>query len=241
MSLRVTTGIALIVYIALLNVPYIHLMNIFDYDDILREPAAQVLTRYAAGGPELILTWLAFGVGALLFIPLAALVRQSFRASDGHMLQSSLIFGSLSAFAQACGLLRWAFVIPPLASAYIDPTSSEATRETILVVYTAVHQFGGVLVGEFLGQLLLAAWTFSVSVVLARNRGWSRTLAWTGHAISLLWIIAQTETVSTIIPSINAPELVPIAFIGWQCWLLALALFLVLSPVDPHGAESSRE
>lgn len=213
----------------LINIPYVHLMNIFGYDDVLREPADGVLRRFAAGGDELILTWLVFGVAALLFAPISALIRRTLSTGDGRGWEFTEVLGSLSAGAQACGLLRWTFVIPTLATAYIDPSATPATREAILVAYAVVHQFGGVLLGEFLGQTLLAGWTLAVALQLPKSSWPTKALAYGGYGIAALWVVAQAETLSTILTSIQVPELVPFAFIGWQCWFLALGIHLMLS------------
>ena len=232
MSARFVTGVLLVVYLVLLNVPYVHLMNIFEYDDVLREPAAVVLTRFAEGGTELVLTWFAFGVGALAFIPLAFAIRRSLASGDGHLLQSTVVFGSLSAFAQGVGLLRWVFVITPLATMFVDPTTSPSKREAILVVYDSVHHFGGLLLGEFLGQVLLACWTLGIALALWKRAGFAKLLSVTGAGIALLWIVAQLENLSAILPGLHVPEMVPIAFIGWQVWLLALGVYFIVTGSD---------
>jgi hypothetical protein len=57
---RRLVGLGLILGALLINVPYFILIATFDYPSILREPTAAILTRFQAGGPILILTWLAF-------------------------------------------------------------------------------------------------------------------------------------------------------------------------------------
>ncbi len=47
---RKVTGLLFIVGAILVNIPYSMLITNFDYPDILREPAATVLTQFQAGG-----------------------------------------------------------------------------------------------------------------------------------------------------------------------------------------------
>lgn len=61
--------------------------------------------------------------------------------------------------------MRWVFVVPVLANLYTDSASSIATREAVAVVYQAIPQYGGVVLGECLGQTLLIIWTLGVNTV----------------------------------------------------------------------------
>ena len=63
--------------------------------------------------------------------------------------------GVLCGVLQSIALMRWVFVIPILANLYVDPTANEATRAAAVVAYQVVHQYGGVAIGEQMGQTLL--------------------------------------------------------------------------------------
>ena len=86
----------------------------FDYPGILREPAAEILARFHAGGPSLVLTWWAFGLCALAQAGLAValLDRQRVRPAWAT---AAAILGSLAGLTQAIGLWRWTFAVPGLA------------------------------------------------------------------------------------------------------------------------------
>ncbi|MDX1972678.1 MAG: DUF4386 family protein, partial [Candidatus Sumerlaeia bacterium] len=165
-------GVAILVWISAVNIPYIHLMNIFDYDDILREPAADVLASFALGGNELILTWYAFGLMALAFAPLLFLLSDLFpeEIRQKSWYKGAVMAGGVSAVVQAAGLLRWAFVIPILARHSSELTAGGAEQQGVILLYEAVHQFGGVVLGETIGQLLLAWWTFGFSLALWQSK-----------------------------------------------------------------------
>lgn len=211
-------GLLILVFLVAASLPYSWLIEHFGYDDILREPAADILRRFHAGGPALVSAWLAFGLSALLFIP-AAMALDRLLPTRG-----ALPLAVASATAQAIGLLRWVLVVPGLATGYVDPAASAATRDALAVVFDAVHHYGGMVIGEMVGQLLLAAWTTLLVVQLWRSRLLPRGLAVFGAATLPLWVLGQSELLHVHIPAIPLLEVVPLAFMGWEAWLLALAV-----------------
>ena len=65
------TGLAAIVLGIGFNVPYAMLASLYDYPQILRQPAAEALERFAAGGPTFVLAWYGFMLAALALIPVS--------------------------------------------------------------------------------------------------------------------------------------------------------------------------
>ncbi|MBD2177606.1 DUF4386 domain-containing protein [Pseudanabaena sp. FACHB-1998] len=230
-----TTGIFLVLLVIFLNIPYIRLTQIFEYDDILREPISDVLTKFHAGGTQLILTWFAFGLSALLFIPASILLHRIVDRQGSSYLAIATAMGVLSGVLQAVGLMRWVFVVPLLANLYVDPASSVATREAVKVVYQAVHQYGGVVIGEHLGQTLLIGWTIGVGIAMLRSPIFKRWVAWYGLMTTPMLLIGQSELLSTAMLSIPVIESTPIGFILWEIWLLIVG-FSLLS-VSPKKLE----
>lgn len=220
-------GILIILYIAALNIPYTLLAINFDYDNVLREPAGEVLTKFAAGGSSLVLTWFAFGMGALLFVPLAGLIRRVFSKDEVSFLAETTTAGILSGVLQAFGLMRWAFVIPIIAATYSKPESTPVMKEAALMAYSVLNQYGGVVVGEHLGQMLLCFWTFGISRAILITNRFSRLLGWFGMLSCALWLGAQLELISTTVPELPVVEVVPVAFILWQVWLLSFGIILI--------------
>lgn len=220
-------GAALVVFLVAATVPYVWLIEHFGYDDILREPAAVVLQRFDQGGSGLVLAWFAFAMSALLFVVVA---RGFNRLFDAHGVgdRGATVLGIGSALAQTIGLLRWVFVIPGLAATFVDPATSPASREATLVVFDAVHRYGGMVLGEMVGQLLLAAWTALVAVQLYRSGIVPRWLSAAGLLTIPFWVLGQTELLHGVVPDLPAIEVIPLAFMGWEAWLAALAVALLL-------------
>jgi hypothetical protein len=227
------TGAGLIFLGVGLNIPFAILGATFDYPDILRQPTADVLIRFHAGGAGLIATWYAFMAAALLFVPIAVLVHDSLAPADGRrassLLRLATVAGIGAGLVQALGLIRWVFAVPVLARTFGDPASSEAARAAAVVSFESLHQYAGVALGEHLGQLGTATWTALVAAELYARRGFPRWQAWLGFVSSGLIAIGLAEGFATVIP-FNAGVLgaaSPVGYIGFSIWLIATGVAFV--------------
>ena len=229
-----TTGSLFIFGAILVNIPYTLLIMNFDYPDILRSPTGEILERFAAGGPSLIWTWLAFAwVGlpilfGILLLP-KALEDESFAG------QLALFFGAVGAFVQMVGLLRWPFVVSVLARLYTEPQASAATKEAVAAVFQAVHQYGGVVMGEHIGQSFTILWMVLLSLSLLRNKLFPRWFPVAGFAVAIVYTLAQGELLATAIPSF--PVWNPAGLVGslmWLAWMIALGILLLRMKKESH-------
>lgn len=223
-----STGWWLLAGAGLLLVPYLILTVTFDYPAILRQEPGVILTRFAAGGPTLIVTWLAFGLVGLPLVPAVGQLGQWLESRDPAVRWATSL-GIAGLVVQMVGLLRWAFVVPVLARLYIE-TDSEALRVSCRVAFIVVHQYGGVVLGEHLGQLFTIVWT----VVLARALGRVGALGWGGVALgygaSAVYLLAQAELLATVIPGF--PVWWPAGLLGstgWLVWLMVVGWRLLRS------------
>ncbi|WP_017299718.1 DUF4386 domain-containing protein [Nodosilinea nodulosa] len=225
-----TTGIFLIALVVMSNIPYIRLIQTFEYDDILREPVDYVLTQFQAGGAALILTWFWFGLAALLLVPASLLLHRVVDRPSTPYLAAATAMGALSGLLQAVGLMRWVFVVPILAQLQTNPATDEATRAAVAVAYQVVHQYGGVVIGEQLGQLLLVGWTLGLGMAMVRSPLFKPWLGWFGLLTAPLLLLGQSELLATVIPTLPVIETTPIGFILWEIWLLVVGVSLVRVP-----------
>lgn len=72
------------------------------------------------------------------------------------------VFRMAGLVIQLIVLLRWTFVLPLLSRTFVESTDP-VVKTAALVTFQMVHQLGGVLLGEHIGQLFTIAW----SVVIA--------------------------------------------------------------------------
>ena len=136
------------------------LSSTFNWPDILREPTSVVLPAFAVGGASLVWTWFATGwTYAILPVPILLLPAALGRRDD-LALRVATYAGATSVVLALTGFLRWVFVVPSLARSYV--TGDAATRAAVDAAWTAQHQYGGALLGEHLGQLLVIGWSVTL-------------------------------------------------------------------------------
>jgi hypothetical protein len=227
------TGFLFIIGSVLVNIPYTLLIINFDYPDILRESPGLILTRYHEGGSALVFTWLAFAwVGTPLLFAIVMLQKVLERA-DTPYLWSATVAGVIGGIAQMIGLLRWTFVVPVLSRIYGDPSASAAAKESAIVTFQALHQYGGVVIGEHIGQGFTIIWMVLVSLSMFRSSLFRPWLAWFGILASIVYSLAQTELLATVIP--NFPVVPQVGLIGslmWLTWMIFMGIFLLRSKKD---------
>lgn len=225
---RRLTGLLFIVGAVLVNVPYTLLILNFDYPTILREPAGTVLTQFQAGGSGLIFTWLAFAWSGLPLLAALVLVQKLVEREDTPYLGFATVMGVVGAVAQVVGLLRWAFVVPTLAAAYTDPQASEATRAAAVLVFQALHQYGGVVLGEHIGQAFTIVWMVLVSLAMRRSPGFMPWMGWLGLGAAVVYALAQTELVATVVPDFPVvPDAGLYGSLLWLVWMVVVGVSLL--------------
>ena len=165
-SLRNLTGVILILTPVAFNVFFTLLTVTFEYPDILREPTDRILRQFDAGGSGLVAIWYGFMLTAVLFVPVAVLVHRILARQDTPYMTVATTFGVVAGVVQFLGLSRWPFLVPYLADTYLDPASSEATREAVAVTFQAFNYYAGVGVGENLGYLFTSLWTVLVALAM---------------------------------------------------------------------------
>ena len=231
MTIEVVTAVLLIAVPIAFNLAFFELGRAFDYPNILRKEPDEILRRFAAGGPGLILRWEALLLSALAMLPLAVLVTVTL-APPAPLAVASVVIGSAAALVQGLGLVRWPFVVPELARRYIaaDGPDAAATRRTIEVVFATLHRLLGVGIGEHLGYLLTGLWTLLVAGSIMSTSVLPGWLGLVGIPIGVTLLIGTLEFVG---PNEErgwplAGTIVPIAYIAWSIWLIALGLGFIL-------------
>ena len=224
MTVTRSTGLLLITGATGVFIPYTILTIIFEYPLILQQDAGTILTKFHNGGNTLIFTWWAF---AVLGLPLLIAY-----IKIGHQLENKLgfvkwvtVLGVISGIAQIIGLLRWVFVVPVIATNYIAATDAVAKQISIGSVQV-VHQFGGVLLGEHIGQLFTVIYTVMISYAFIKLKLFPAWVSWLGIIASVIYLMAQADLFATVIPGF---PVVPMAgFIGSTLWLIWLLITGVL-------------
>lgn len=111
--------------------------------------------------------------------------------------------------------------MPVLASSYVNATD-EAVKASAIISFKTIHQFGGVLLGEHLGQLFTIIWTVLISIVLDRLKFVPKWTTWLAYISSAIYILSQAELLATVIPGFPVWDLA--GFIGSTLWLIWLII-----------------
>jgi hypothetical protein len=223
-----TIGLLLIAGAIGVFIPYTILTITFDYPDILRQDAGIILTKFHDGGGSLIATWWAFAILGLPLLIAYILIGQKFETRLGFI-KWVTIFGIISGIVQIIALLRWVFVIPVIANSYVS-AGDPAVKAAAIVSFQTIHQFGGVLLGEHIGQLFTIAWTVMISYAFIKLSVFSKWVSWLGIAASIIYLVGQAELFATVIPGFPVWDMA--GFIGstlWLIWLLIVGINFFLS------------
>jgi hypothetical protein len=171
-------------------------------------------------------TWFATAwTYAVLLVPILLLPSVLGRRND-PVLRAATYVGATSVVLSLIGFLRWVFVVPPLADSYV--AGDATTRAAVDAAWTAQHQFGGALLGEHLGQLLVIAWSVTLSIVILRSRVLPRWLGVTGLAVSAVYLLNQGDILATAVPGFPVWDLAGLlGSTGWGLWVAALGVVLL--------------
>jgi hypothetical protein len=227
-TFRKLTGIFFIVGAVLVNIPYSLLIANFDYPDILRMPTAEIITRFQAGGNALIYTWLAFAWVGLPMLFGAVMLKRILEKEGSPLLETATTMGILGFVVQVVGLLRWVFVVPFLARLFTAPEADSATQAAVSAVFVAVHQYGGVILGEHLGQIFIILWMSMISAIIYKSEMFSKWVSWLGWIASAVYLLAQTELFATAIPDFPVVDWAGLyGSLLWVLWMIVLGVYLV--------------
>lgn len=203
-----------------LNLPFALLTVLFSYPQVLRFPAGEILARFHAGGPVLIVVWQAFVLAALALIPLSWMARGASGVAT--------LAGILAGLFQAIGLIRWVFVVPVLATIHAAPDTTEAERAAVIVVFESLHAFAGVAVGEHLGQATTSIWLVLFARALHRCELIPAGQLNVARAAAAMMLIGLTDGFATVL-DFNPGMLslaTPVGFITLSVWMFRAGLTL---------------
>jgi hypothetical protein len=231
MTVDVAAGVLLILVPIAFNLAFLELGRAFDYPNILRKEPDEILRRFDAGGSGLLLRWHALLLSALAMLPLVALLAVVL-AAPAALTVAALVVGSGAALVQALGLVRWPFAVPELARRYAAAQGPEgaATRATVETVFATIHRLLGVGVGEHLGYLLTGLWTLLAAASILATAVLPGWIGIVGVPIGIALLVGTLEFVG---PNERdgwplAGIIVPIAYLAWSAWLIALGVLLLV-------------
>ena len=228
MNAERAAGVVLILAPLWFNANFALLGKRFNYPDILRRPATEILERFRAGGRSLILLWWMFMLSGLLLIPAVVLLGQSLGFTG--IVPLAVTVGVLAGLVQILGLLRWVYLVPSLARTSADPGIESGQREATIAVFRAMHQYLGVGVGEHLGYLFTGIWSVLTGIAIVGRALVPTWMGWVGIVVGVGLIIGSGEFLGREEEDgwALAGAVIPILYIAWSLWLLAMGIALII-------------
>lgn len=227
-----TAGSLLVAVPLILTAGFTGLQMTFEYPDILRHPAGEVLTRFAAAGTDLHLYWYAMMFAALLMIGAAIAAGLHFWKRDNFLAALSIGAGGLAGLVQALGLLRWVMLVPSLAAIYVAPGVTEVEQSMAVALFDAANHYLGMGVGEHLGYFFTAIWTVLTAALIFRT---NRIMAVAGIVIALGVISGMLEPYGVALTGmINATS-----YTLWAVWTLIVGIIILRSKGQATAAPHS--
>jgi hypothetical protein len=228
------TAVLMVTAAVLLNVAFTGLGSVFDYPDVLKQPAEDVLASFRESQGAVSAWFLALALGAALLAPVAVGVG---RLSAARPMRWAVPVGIAAAVVQVVGLLRWPLLVPGWAAtaAGSDP---DATADARAAFGTANRVLGN-LVGETGGYVLTAGWTLLVLAALGSGFAgpWFLALGSVSAALVLAGVLSPLD-----LPLIDTANFT--GYVLWSGWLVLFAAVLVLRqrrrspvPVPPAAAD----
>ena len=235
---RQLTGWFFVLGAILVNIPYTLLILNFDYPDILRAPVDQILTQFHQGGNSLIFTWLAFAWVGLPMLLAAIMLKRILDNGHSNFLETATIIGIIGFVVQVIGLLRWVFVVPVIARNYIDPATSTSMKEALSSLFIGINQYGGVVLGEHLGQFFIIIWMSMISAIIYTSPLFAKWVAWLGWIASAVYLLGQTELFATAIPGFPVVSWAGLSgSLLWLLWMVVIGAFLLSNKAESAQTE----
>lgn len=223
-SLNKTLSISMAVFSGLMLIAYFGLVTYFQFPDVLRLPTTEMMAIFIANQSKIVCFYYLFVLSQIAFIGVVLIMHHYLGKEVSVYLTMATGFGILAGLCQAIGFARWPFLVPYLAGIVQDPNSSEAMRETALLVFQSFHNFAGIAVGENIFFVLEGLWATSLSVHLYRKHAMSMRLiavpALSGIAI-LIYSLEQFGGAMAALGPLNVVAHAALVF-----WFIALAVTL---------------
>jgi hypothetical protein len=225
MNRKVTAGLLILAAI-LANVGFTALGSVFNYPDVLDEPAGEVLSAFRDNQDAVTAWFTVLAFSAALLAPIAIGVG---RLSAARAMRIAVPIGVTAAVVQVIGLLRWPILVPGYAS---DAASADAgVAANGRDAFTTASDILGTALGETVGYLLTATWTVLVIVALGRRYAgrWFQLLGGVSAALVFVGVFSPLD-----LPIIDTANFV--GYVLWSVWLIAFAVVILVHERRPSAS-----
>ena len=191
---------------------------VFGWPAVLGEPASVALPMFAENQAAIVSGFYLFIVLSVLLVPIS-LGFYRLTASGGSLLAPTVAaFGILAGAFQLMGWIRWPFVVPDLARAFLDPAATTGVRDATASSYELINSYAGAGLGEHLGWLFQAAWGLGIALLMVRTGVLSRTIAMTGGVLTAVW--AVPFLLGSAVPVLGDDIVSTAGFVAYALWFV---------------------
>ncbi len=203
----------------------------FDYPAVMGLPAPEVLSRIGRASDGVVAAWLGVTLSTVLFLAVVVgfdrVLREEAGGNDrlARRLPWLALITTFGVFATLCMMLdlsQWVWLYPDLGRRFVDPATTPATGQNLVVLWTAFHHYVGEGIGVYGATFFNALWALGVGWILtvARPR---RVLPWLALAAGALFLlsIAPGETFD------GYSRFNELGFLPWALWLVLTGWALV--------------
>ncbi len=233
---RSLTAICMIAAAVLAAAGFTVLGAVFDYPQILDQPADDVLALFRTNQATVSIWFGVLALAAGLLAPIAVGVARlgSDRVARPHLLRRAVPLGVAAALVQVIGLLRWPILVPGFAAdaASSDPGVASAGRSG----FTTASAILGTTIGETVGYLLSGAWTIMVAVGFGRHYAgvWFQALGITSGIL----ILSGAASIFDV-PLVDRTNF--LGYVLWSVWLVACGLVILIRDRRRTASDSAMQ
>ncbi len=202
-SYRKLAAALLVLGAVLANIAFIGLGSVFNYPDILQEPAKEILRQFTINQNAIIFWFGILAIGAGLLAPIAIILG---RLGSSRM---AVWIGVLAAAVQVIGLSRWLLIVPGLA------------QKGDVATFQFLNTILGTIIGETFGYLFTGVWTILIIQSLGKiiDRKW---FSWLGIISAILIMLGLLIPLG--VPGTDTANF--IGYILWSVWLVTLGVLI---------------
>lgn len=209
--------------------------SIFGYPGIAEAPAAELFAAFDENRMVVAGTFYVLAIAELMRIPIAIGLFVVLGGRGGWLLVVS-VFGALAGLLRMLDYVLWPFLVPRLADAYLEPASSQGTRDAAVVVYDSLFSYLGDALGGNLGLLLIIVWIAGLSAAMQRSGRYPTWLVALGALGALGVAVNYVEFLGSttgLIGTIGA-----VGQVLSYTWLAAVGAYLLVRgvPIDDEPA-----
>ncbi|MFW6676603.1 DUF4386 family protein [Lacrimispora sp. AGF001] len=161
-----SSGIFIIIVAIGFTLSQIGITKFFNYPEILRQPAQNVLRAYYDKKGKIKPCWVIFSLSSLMLTAISGIFYRLLNTNNTPYLIIGTFFGTAASIFYVIGLMRWVFLADTISSKYMTVNASEKEKDNLIIIFEAFHVYCGNSIGETMGFLCMGLWIIMVGFAI---------------------------------------------------------------------------